>query len=75
MPVKIMITNGHEHLSGVAAKIIEENGLSEKLEELGRVAGVLRNEAEKSILDNIVDKEKIKELHLFYSAEEFEEFE
>jgi len=72
MPVKIMITNGHEHLSRVAAKIIEENGLSEKLEELGRVAGALRNEAEKSILDNIADKEEIKELHLFYFAEEFE---
>ena len=56
-------------------KIIEENGLLEKLDELERRARIFRKEAEESILDNRMDKEKIKELHLFYSTQEFEEFE
>jgi hypothetical protein len=55
--------------------IIQENGLSEKLDELEKLAGLFRNKAEEFILENILDKEKIKDLHLFYSAEEFEEFE
>lgn len=66
---------GSEDLFHAVKKTIEENGLLEKLDELERRARIFRKEAEESILDNRMDKEKIKELHLFYSTQEFEEFE
>jgi hypothetical protein len=66
---------GSQNLYHTVKTIIQENGLPEKLDELERLAKLFRNKAEESILDNRMDKDKIKEMHLFYSAEEFEEFE
>jgi len=70
-----LLLYGSQPLYDAIKTIIQENGLCQKLEELERRAGVFRNKAEEFILENIEDNEKIKELHLFYSAEEFEEFE
>jgi len=70
-----LLLHGSKPLYDTIKKIIRENALIEKLDELERLAAVFRNKAEKFILENIFDKTKIKELHLFYSAEEFEEFE
>ena len=70
-----LLVYGSEDLFHAVKTIIEENGLPEKLDELERLAKLFRKKAEESILDNSLDKEEIKEMHLFYSAEEFEEFE
>jgi hypothetical protein len=70
-----LLLYGSENLYRSIKTIIQENGLPEKLDELEKLAEIFRNKAEQSILDNSLDKEKIKEMHLFYSAEEFEEFE
>jgi hypothetical protein len=66
---------GSENIYHTVKTIIQENSLPEKLEELEELANIFRNKAEKSILDDSLTKEEIKEMHLFYSAEEFEEFE
>jgi hypothetical protein len=55
--------------------IIQDNGLPEKLDALERAANTFRNKAEQSIADGRLNKDEIKKMHLFYSAEEFEEFE
>jgi len=70
-----LLIYGNEDLFHTVKAIIEENGLPERLGELERLAKIFRKRAEESILDNSLDKEKIKKMHLFYSAEEFEEFE
>ena len=70
-----LLVFGSEDLYRSVKTIIQEKGLTEKLDELERLANLFRNKAEKSILNNRMDKKKIKELYLFYSAEEFEEFE
>jgi hypothetical protein len=70
-----LLLYGSENLYQSIKAIIQDNGLPEKLDELERLARIFRNKAEESILDNTVDKDKIREMHLFYSAEEFEEFE
>ena len=66
---------GSERLFYSVKKILEENRLPEKLDELQHLAELFRRKAEESILGNTMDKEEIKKLHLFYSAEEIEEFE
>lgn len=70
-----LLVYGSEDLFLSVKAIIKENGLPEKLDELEKLAEVFRNKAENSILDASLDKEEIKKMHLFYSAEEFEEFE
>jgi hypothetical protein len=70
-----LLVYGSEDLFHSVKAIIKENGLPEKLEELEKLAEAFRNKAENSILDASLDKEEIKKMHLFYSAEEFEEFE
>jgi len=70
-----LLVYGSEELFYTVKKIIDENGLPEKLDELQRLAELFRRKAEESLLGNTMDKEEIKKLHLFYSAEEFEEFE
>jgi len=70
-----LLVYGSEDLFHSVKAIIKENGLLEKLDELEKLAKVFRNKAENSILDASLDKEEIKKMHLFYSAEEFEEFE
>ncbi|MBN2059188.1 MAG: hypothetical protein JW882_02120 [Deltaproteobacteria bacterium] len=70
-----LFLHGSEDLFHNVKKVIEENGLLEKLEDLEKKAIIFRRKAEEAILDSRLDKEKIREMHLFYSAEEFEEFE
>jgi hypothetical protein len=70
-----LLIYGSEELFHTVKKIIRENGLPEKLDALERQAKAFRVKAETSILDAGLDKEQIQKLHLFYSAEEFEEFE
>ena len=70
-----LLIYGSEDLFHAIKAIIKENGLLERLDELERQANIFRKKAEESILDNRLDKDKIMETHLFYSAEEFEEFE
>ena len=55
--------------------ILREEGIPEKLEELRRTAEIFRKKAEDSILFGGLDKAEVEKMHLFYSAEEFEEFE
>lgn len=70
-----LLVYGSEDIYRSVKTIIQEKGLPEKLDELEKLAKIFRHKAEKSILDDSLDKEKIKEMYLFYSAEEFEEFE
>ena len=70
-----LLVYGSEDLFQTVKTIIKENGLLEKLDELERLAKIFRQKAEESILDNSLDKEKIKDMHLFYPTQEFEEFE
>ncbi len=70
-----LLIYGSETLFQTVKKILEENGLIERLDELKRQAEIFRKNAEELILDDTLDREKIEEMHLFYSAEEFEEFE
>ena len=66
---------GSECLYHNIKTILRENGVLEKLHEFERTAKIFRERAEESILLNDLDKAKVEEMHLFYSAEEFEEFE
>jgi len=66
---------GSEELFGVIKGIVREEGVVEKLGDLERRAIAARREAEAAILGGSLDKETIRRQHLFYSADEFEEFE
>lgn len=70
-----LLVYGNEDLFRTVKEIIRENGLPERLDALERQAQIFRTKAEESILDASLNKEQIQKLHLFYSAEEFEEFE
>lgn len=70
-----LLLYGSEDLFHTVKTIIEENGLPGRLYELEVLARRLRNKAEESILNNLISEEELKNMHLFYSAEEFEEFE
>jgi len=70
-----LLVYGNEDLFHTVKEIIRENGLPERLDALERQAQIFRAKAEESILDASLNKEQIQKLHLFYSAEEFEEFE
>jgi len=70
-----LLVYGSEELFLAAKKIMEEYGLITRLGELENLAGQFRKKAEETILGNSLTKKQIKEMHLFYSAEEFEEFE
>lgn len=70
-----LLVYGNEDLFHTVKEIIRENGLPERLDALERQAQIFRTKAEESILDASLNKEQIQKLHLFYSAEEFEEFE
>lgn len=66
---------GSENLYRTVKTIIKENEVPEKLDELERIAKIFREKAEASILMDDLDKTTVEDMHLFYSAEEFEEFE
>jgi hypothetical protein len=66
---------GSEELFYAVKALIRKNGIVDRLEEFERQADIFRLNAEKSILSGDLDGERVKEMYLFYSAEEFEEFE
>ncbi len=66
---------GSDVLFHAVKAMIRKNGIVERLEEFERQANIFRLNAEKSILSGDIDGERVKEMYLFYSAEEFEEFE
>jgi hypothetical protein len=70
-----LLVSGSEDLFRAVKIIIREHGLVEKLHELEELAKTSRKKAEELILEKDLDKETVKEMHLFYSADEFEEFE
>ncbi|MBP1749232.1 MAG: hypothetical protein H6Q52_1771 [Deltaproteobacteria bacterium] len=70
-----LLLYGSQDLFRSVKNIIENNGLVEKLKELEERARIFREGVEEAILDGSLDEGQINELHLFYSAEEFEEFE
>jgi hypothetical protein len=70
-----MLLYGNEDLYHTIKTIIEERGLLERFDEFERLANVFRKKAEESILYDNLDQARVEEMHLFYSAEEFEEFE
>jgi len=47
----------------------------ENVDDLESLARSFRDRAEELIMNDSVDREKIRKMHLFYSTEEYEEFE
>jgi len=66
---------GSEKVFGDVKKILEEKDLPHRLHDLEVLAHYSRLAAEASILNDNLDVGTIRKMHLFYSAEEFEEFE
>jgi hypothetical protein len=66
---------GNEDLFRTVKTIIEKKGLLERFDEFERLAKAFRKKAEESILYDDLSQAAVEEMHLFYSAEEFEEFE
>ncbi len=70
-----ILINGSKDLFQMIKRIIRDRGIPDMLDELERRANVFRQEVERSILNGCLDKEQVNNMYLFYSAEEFEEFE
>jgi len=70
-----LLLQGNKDLYQTIKSILKINGVMEKLDEFEKAAGIFREKAEKAILLEDLDKTAVEEMHLFYSAEEFEEFE
>jgi len=70
-----LLLYGSEGLYGTVRAILEEGNLSGKLDDLESLARSFRDRAEELIMNDSVDREKIRKMHLFYSTEEYEEFE
>jgi hypothetical protein len=68
-----VLLHGSEEIFRAVNDIIRERGLDNRLAELEARAHLFRLRAETSNLDGSLDGERIRETHLFYSAEEFEE--
>jgi len=66
---------GSEDLFRSVHDILNRNKIAEKIDGLEKQAFLFRDNAEKLILQGVLDKESVKRLHLFYPSEEFEEFE
>lgn len=66
------LIHGSKDLFCLIKEIMQEKEIPEKLEQLENLAGKFRINAEKSLLNDSLDNGK--DIHLFYSAEEFEEF-
>lgn len=69
------ILYGSDDLFKSVHKILNDSNIGERLDELERRAFLFRDKAENSMLHDLLDKEQVKRLHLFYPSEEFEEFE
>jgi len=70
-----VLLHGSEKIFSDVKEILEERDLPRRLQELEARAQSSRLRAEASILNDDLDERRIREMHLFYSAEEFEEFE
>ncbi|MFA5618347.1 MAG: nucleotidyltransferase domain-containing protein, partial [Syntrophorhabdaceae bacterium] len=70
-----ILISGSQNLFSTVKKIIRDRGISEKLDALEMRANIFRQQVEEAILKGTLDKAQIDNMHLFYSAEEFEEFE
>ncbi|MBM3294918.1 MAG: hypothetical protein FJY82_10380 [Candidatus Aminicenantes bacterium] len=70
-----LLLDGSRELFEAVKAILRENGLPARLEELEKSAAVSRENAEEMLRTGRLDDETIKATSLFYSAEEFEEFE
>lgn len=70
-----VLLHGSEELFDTVKTILRDRGLVEKLDELELQAKGHREDAEAAILGGGLDEETIRKTHLFYSADEFEEFE
>jgi hypothetical protein len=70
-----MLLYGSETLFLQVNTIIEQSQAPRKLEELESIATGFRQKAEHSILYDDLDETDVEGMHIFYSAEEFEEFE
>lgn len=66
---------GSEELFDTVKTILKDHGLDERLGELERQARTHREDVEEALLNDRLDKETIRNTHIFYSADEFEEFE
>ena len=69
------LLEGSENVYGTVKSILEENDLPVKLRALEERAASFREKAEELILSDSIDEKMIKDMHLFYSTEEYEEFE
>ncbi|MCX5802350.1 MAG: hypothetical protein NTU69_02250 [Proteobacteria bacterium] len=70
-----MLLYGSEDLFHTIKDMLYEYGVTEKLNNLEKLAIALRNDVEEYLLGSDLDKIKREDLYLFYSAEESEEFE
>ena len=70
-----MLLYGSEDLFHTIKNMLHEYGVTEKLNNLEKMAIGLRNDAEEYLLHSDLNKTKREDLYLFYSAEESEEFE
>lgn len=70
-----MLLYGSEDLFHTIKDMLHEYGVTEKLNNLEKMAIGLRDDVEKYLLHSDLNKIKREDLYLFYSAEESEEFE
>jgi len=70
-----VLLHGSGRIFGEVKTVLKERGLSRRLSELEALAQSFRLRAEVAILNDNLDEKTIRDMHLFYSAEEFEEFE
>lgn len=77
--VKILVEGqylgGSRVLYEAVKSVLEENDLPRRLKSLEERAAAFRKKAEDLILSDSLDEKMIKDMHLFYSTEEYEEFE
>lgn len=66
---------GSGDIYNTVKSMLEERALPRKLKELEESAMSFRKKAEELILSDSIDEKMIKNMHLFYSTEEYEEFE
>ena len=66
---------GSEEIYKKVKSMLEEGRLPRKLKEYGEGAVSVRKKSEELIKSDSIDEKMIKDMHLFYSTEEYEEFE
>jgi hypothetical protein len=69
------LLGGSEDIYRAVKSMLDEHDLPRRLKELEKNAISFRRRAEELILSDSIDEKMIKDMHLFYSTEEYEEFE